>query len=104
MSKRDACKENSVFYISVLGGSGWQGGAVKDEIPAKRHQTPFHLYTNARCSTPTPVFSDVALELLVISIPPIQLIEMRRPLIDLFNCLSCLTDFGYSVKCDTFVL
>ena len=88
------------FWVAVAVA----GSAVKKEIRAKRHQTPFHLYTNARCSTPTPVFSDVALELLVISIPPIQLIEMRRPLIDLFNCLSCLTDFGYSVKCDTFVL
>ena len=84
MSKSDGCKQNS-----VLGGSGWQAGAAKEEIPAKRHQPPFHLYVNAQ---PRPPFSvALALELFVISFLPIQLIEKPHLSIPLIVCHAILT-------------
>ena len=77
------------FYVSFLAAAAWQAGAVKKEIPAKRHQPPFHLYVTAQ---PRPPFSvALALELFVISFPQIQLIEKPHLSIPLIVCHAILT-------------
>ena len=95
MSKSDGCKQNL-----VSGDSGWQADAVKEEITAKRHQPPFHLYVTAQ---PPPPFQWHSFGIVCDIISPNPTHWKASPIYP-FDCLSCYTDFGSSVICDTFVL